>query len=182
MILVYIAILAMLAMAGKPRRRRRMGRYIRGVVDEGTLMGALATDIVILGPFDETVAERTLISSIVATWSLEGTAGEGPIVFGVAHSDYSATEVQEYLDSTLSWTEQDMIAQERGSRKVRVIGTFSGANATEVFNDGRPVKTKLNWMLRTGQTLDMFVLNRHSATLTSGGVVECNGHANLWPR
>lgn len=171
-------------MMAKGRRRggaRRMSKYIRGVVDEDAAVGALATQVVILSPFSETVSETMRVSSVVATWALEGhTAGEGPLIFGVSHSDYTAAEVQEYLDVVDSWAVSDLIAQEVSRRKIRVVGSFDGNAVSEKFNDGRPVKTKLNWRLATNQTLEIFILNKDDDQLTTGSAVIANGHANLW--
>ncbi len=175
--------LAILAMAGKPRKGRKMGKYIRGDIDEELGVGALTTKTVINAAFDSVVNERTLVSSIVALWSMEAhTGGEGPIVVGVNHSDYTAAEVQEVLDATGSWDEGDLVAQEIAGRKIRQIGVFQGVAALETLNDGKPIKTKLNWILLQGQTLDVWAYNRDAATLTTGTSIKVDGHANLWPQ
>ncbi len=167
-----------------------MGRYIRGNVDEDLGLGTLAAKSLVTGVFDEGVSERTLISSLIATYSIENFtpgAGIGPLLVGIAHSDYSAAEVEAYIETLDSWKEADKIGQEVGKRQIRKIGVFrrqSGAAVdTQALNEGRPIKTKLNWILNKDQTLDLWVYNMGSAAIaTTVPVVHCEGHANLWPR
>ncbi len=166
-----------------------MGRYIRGNVDEELALAALASKDVVGAAFDEVVNERTLISSIVANWSLANwtdIANAGPIVFGVAHGDYSDAEIEQWLESTGQWNEGDMISQEISARKIRQIGTLGGAATaadSQVMNDGKPVKTKLNWILLQGQSLRIWAYNSGSAAVaTTVPSLTANGHVNLWPR
>ncbi len=133
--------------------------------------------------WDETVNEKSLLSSIVVTWSIDQLTGEeGPLIFGVAHSDYTDTEISEVIGTGGSWDSGNMISQERSKRLVRQIGEFAMPNATGdlSINDGMPVKTKLNWQLQSSDTLKMWVFNRSAATLTTGAVLKASGHANLW--
>ncbi len=181
-------------MARRPKRQyRRTGgnrsfRYLRGNVDESVTLATLAGRTLISSTFDETVNERTLVTSIRALYSLEQftkVAGDGPIWVGVAHSDYTDAEIEEVLEITTSWNEGDKIGQERAKRKVRKIGIFDVPNSTaevSVLNDGKPIKTKLNWILLQGQTLKLWVYNLGSGGLTAGSVVRAQGNVNLWPR
>ncbi len=173
------------------RRGRKFRRYIKGKIEKDLALGTLATKALVGGETAETVGERTLVSSIVATWSYEGldpVANDGPIIFGVAHSDYTAAEIEAVLENTGSWAEGDLPAQEIANRKVRIIGTFPKRGASGqlgqavVFNDGRPMKTKLNWILTTGQGLDLWAYNAGTDNLTTGSTVHAYGHVNLWPQ
>ncbi len=159
-----------------------MGRYLKGRVDEEVPLGALATKTAVVASFDEVVDSRTRLSSIVAKWALEGlTAGEGPIEVGVAHGDYTLAEIEEYLENTGSWNESDLISsREIAKRLIRSVGILS--HREDVLNEGRVVKTKLNWLLNEGVTLDLWAYNISTGILTTGGVVHCVGHANLWPQ
>ncbi len=165
-----------------------MGKYIRGNIDENLQLGTLAGKTLISDTWDETVVERTLVSSIISTWALGGmVAGQGPILFGVAHSDYSDAEIEAVIENAGSWNEGDKTSQEVSKRQVRIIGTFVGeldsGTVDTRFNDGVPVKTKLNWILTTGDTLKMWAYNLSGAALsTADPNVTANGHANLWPR
>ncbi len=165
-----------------------MGKYIRGNIDEFLALVTLGGKTVVADPFDDAVNERTLISSIVATYSLRNftpATDDGPIMIGVAHSDYSAAEIEEYIENTGSWDEGNKVSQEIASRLVRILGTFetpTGVDDARTLADGKKMKTKLNWILNQGQTLDFFAYNLGSSALTTGAIVSAQGHANLWPR
>ncbi len=172
------------------RRRRRSRKYLRGNVDEDLTVGALIAKGAGSGSFDESVNERTLVSSIVATWTLDEwtvATGTGPLVVGVCHSDYTTAEIEAFIENAASWNEGDKIGQEIAKRLIRRIGEFDisdTAVAHDVLNDGKPIKTKLNWMLLQGQTLRLFFYNTGTATISTAtaAVVRCNGHVNLWPQ
>lgn len=166
-----------------------MGRYIPGDVDEALNLSTLAAGTLISAVFDNTVNERTLISSVDAIYSLSGytpAAGDGPIMVGLAHSDYSDAEIQAVIDATLSWNEGDLIAQEVAKRRVRRVGIFdTPADATQTvsLNDGKKIKTKLNWIMTQQQTLRLWAMNMGSSALaTTNPLVLCEGKANLWPK
>ncbi len=189
--LYFLAAVVFFTMAAKRgRRRRRMGRYIRGEIDEGFGLSTLASRTLLGADFDNTVSERTLVSSIVASYSLEGlvsVADDGPIAVYISHSDYTDAERQAVIDATQSWDEGDLIGQEVAKRKMRHIGTFkkvvdASGVAALVLNDGKPIKTKLNWILTTGMTLNVSAFNLGSDALTTGATLFVQGHANLWPR
>ncbi len=178
-------------MAKKPSRRsrRQMGKYLRGTVDEDLALGTLAAKDLIKVNMDETVNERTLVSSVVAAWGMRDftpAVNVGPVLVGLAHSDYTDSEIEEWIESTSSWNEGDLVAQEVSARKIRVVGKFEiHALATEavVLNDGRQIKTKLNWILLQGQTLSVWAYNVGSAAIaTTDPTISVNGHANLWPK
>lgn len=175
--------------ARKPRRgsNKRRGRYLRGNVDELLDLGVLAARTLTVGNFGDTVGSRSRISSLVATWSLSSmTPGDsvGPILVGVAHSDYSAAEIEAVIENTGSWNEGNLIEREVADRKVRVVGQLApggGVADTQVLNEGRPVKTKLNWILQPGATLDLWAYNLGTVALsTTDPDLHVEGHANLW--
>ncbi len=166
-----------------------MGRYIRGGVNEQLNLGVLGSEDLAKADFDEVVNERTLVSSLVATFTVaEWTpgAGDGPILVGIAHSDYSDAEIEAFIEMTDSWDEGNLVEQEIAKRKIRKIGIFeSPGGATEgvVLNDGEPIKTKLNWILLQGQTLALWAYNMGSSAFAgTTPIVHCEGHANLFPK
>lgn len=168
-----------------------MGKYIRGLVNEELALGTLAATTIITAPFDDAVNERALISSIVASYSITDLSpgtGIGPIMVGVAHSDYTAAEIEAFLENATTWEETDQIGQEISKRKVRIVGILGqggSASSTDVasLNDGKPIKTKLNWILTVGQTLQLWAYNLGSAAVaTTDPLVSCVGHANIFPR
>ncbi len=188
--IIILVMLVMSMMARHPKRRRRMGKYIRGQVDENLPIGTLAARTLAVAGFDESVNERTFVSSLVASWSLsDWTTGQniGPLLVGVAHSDYTAAEIEEVIENTGSWNEGDLVSQEIGKRKVRIVGTFRSANqdgsGTAVLNQGQAITTKLGWILLTGQNLDLWCYNLGSAAFaTTDPDLHVEGHVNLWPR
>ncbi len=164
-----------------------MKRYRKGICSEKLSLGTLAAVTGIKQDFDETVDEETLVSSIEGSYSMEDfTQGNsiGPIVVGIAHSDYSQAEIESWYEQTASWSVADLVGQEVANRKIRLIGTFPSAGASlaaTALNDGVPIKTKLNWRLATGQTLSLWCYNMGSAAVASTDPsVHFSGHANLF--
>ncbi len=174
-------------MANKPKRRFR--RYIRGAVDDKVALPTLGAGTLVGAALGSVVNERTLVSSIDATWALNeftDATDVGPIVVGIAHGDYSDAEIEEWIESTGSWNEGDLVSQEIGKRKIRQVGTFEQpASVTQgkVLNDGKPIKTKLNWILLQGVTLKMWAYNSgEGAVATTIPDVRIQGHVNLFPQ
>ncbi len=179
-----IVAISMAAKKGRRRKGRSMRNYLKGNVNETLALSTLAATTLISTTFDESVEERTLVSSIVAKYSLTNlTLGQGPIIFGVAHGDYTDAEIEEVIENIQSWTPGDKIAQERAKRQVREIGQFvsDGASLDMTFNDGKPVKTKLNWVLQSDATLRLWAYNVSGAALsTTAPIMHCDGHVNLF--
>ena len=167
----------------------RLGSYIRGQVDENVTLTALPSKDVIGGNFGETANERTFVSSLVAKYALSNvTKGldDGPIMLGVAHADYSDAEIEAWIENSASWHSGDLVQQEITKRKIRQLGIFEmpiDANDTVLLNHGRPIKTKLNWMLQSGQTLKLWGYNMGNSNFaTTNPVVRAIGHVNLWQK
>ncbi len=116
--------------------------------------------------------------SLIGSWSIDGlTAGEGPIVCGFAHGDYTVTEVKEALESASSISIGNKVENERSRRWVRKVGVFSGQDTAQRLADGVPVKTRLNWTIPIGTNLNMFAYNDSATLLTTGARVKFNGVA-----
>ena len=169
------------------RRKGGFGRYYRGRINHTLNLGTLAGGDMIATDLVNTVGERTRISSVDLVWSLDQYSpaqGDGPIIVGVAHSDYTTAEIEQWLESTGAWDAGDLVNQEESNRKCRMVGTMkTPANAAEIenLNDGKPIKTKLNWVLDTGQTLKIWAYNDGSSNLaTTTPNVRCMGKANMW--
>ncbi len=187
--ILLLSVIFLIALAKRPKGRRRMGRYVRGTIDVTIDLGTLAAKTGILQALSN-VNERTLISSMINYWGLSDftdAVGDGPIMVGYAHGDYSLTEVEEYLEQADSWNEGNKIAQEIGKRQIRRVGVFKSSVAdsqgSAVLNDGKPIRTKLNWILNQGQTINVWAYNMgDSALATTDPDLVVSGHANLWPR
>ena len=135
------------------RKGRNMGKYIKGNIDEAVALGTLAGKDALKQDFGEVMVDPGRVTSIVSTWAMEGfgvAAGDGPVRVGVAHSDYSAAEIEEWIENAQSWDLGDKIGQEVGKRLIREIGVFRASGQAigpTTLNEGRPIKTKLNWRL-----------------------------------
>ncbi len=162
---------------------------MKGAVDETLSLGTLAGNTLVSDTWDQTVSEKALISSIEVAWSLDDfteATDVGPLYFGVAHSDYSDAEIEVFIENLGSWDEGNLVDKEITGRKIRQIGTFDSIASAVLslgFNEGRPVKTKLNWMLTTGDTLKMWVYNAGTASIaTTVPNMTALGVAHLWPQ
>ena len=149
-----------------------------------TVIGALASLDVTLTAATSATTSTLRVTSINASyaWSDKAIVDDGA-QFGWAHSDYSAAEIEECLEASASMDVGDKVSQERGNRLVREIGVIGGAstntaNAGASFNDGRPVKTKLNWLLSIGDTLSLWVRNSSGTVYTTGSTLVASG--NIW--
>ncbi len=180
--------LVCLLLARKGGRRRNFARYIRGNVNEEQAIGTLAAKTMISSAFDDTVSEKARISSVVATWTISNWTGannNGPLLVGVAHSSYSTAQIEAWLEATSGWQSNDLVAQEVAQRRIRTIGSLAHPRQSTIqqvsLNDGKPVKTKLNWVLETGATVQMWCFNQGTAAFaTTDPMVRVEGHANLW--
>ena len=174
----------------KHSKRRKFRRYLKGAIDHTLSLGTLNSKVVISTNMGDTVNERTYVSSIRALWSLDnltGNVSDGPILVGVAHSDYTSTEIEEWLETSNSWNEGDLVQQEVAKRKIRRVGIFNKEDIIPadavVLNDGKPINTKCGWILLQGQTLKVWAYNLGASNLeTTSPNVFVNGHANLWPQ
>ncbi len=182
------------SMARRPKRQYRRkggkrGKYIKGNVDELLTLTGLVANTLVGTQFDDSVNERTFISSLVASYSISNfTLGtdDGPIMVGVAHSDYSDAEIEAVIEVTGSWNEGDLIAREVGQRLVRVIGIFRATGAateTMTLQEGKMIRTKLGWILLQSQSLRLWAYNLGTSNLaTTAPTIRVQGHVNLWPR
>ncbi len=171
-------------MAGKhPYRRRRRFNLRKVRISGSTPVGALATLDLTTGAFCPVAAESYRVMSIDITWGLVdlGATQDDGQEFGVAHSDYSAAEVEACLESTTSVDQGDKTAQELAGRLVRTIGSFQGAAGTGAglsFNNGRPKKTKLNWLIGSGDGINTWIRNGSGNVYTTGAQLSRLG--NMW--
>ncbi len=143
-------------------------------------LGSLLTDTVIANTMVPAAVSSYRCVTTKGTWTLSAlTAGEGPITVGISHGDYSVTEIKEALEANSAIDPGDMTEQERANRKVRVIGTMTGANAS--LNDGRPIKTKLNWFIGVGSHINFWAYNESVSTLTTGANIKFTGDCWVTP-
>ncbi len=188
LVLAYVLATASGVLAAKKRSSRRvMSNYMRGDVNEVLALGTLASLTLVADIFDQVVDNKTKATSIIASYSMNSAtmaAGVGPVLVGLAHSDYTDAEIEEVIESVGSWTLGNKVSQEVAKRQVRRIGTFPqpiNAGDAVVLNDGKPIRTKLNWILMEGQSLRIWAYNLGSAAFaTTDPQVHCEGHINLF--
>ncbi len=163
-----------------------MGNYVKGRIEDKKDLSTLGADTLISGTVASVMTESGRVSSVSLTWSLTDlvdAAGDGPIVVGLAHSDYSDAEISAVLTSAVTWDRGNKIGEEIAGRLVRTVGVFDStgvALSIDTLNDGRPIKTKLNWGLNTGATLKFWAFNQGDSALGTGAQLQVLGHANLW--
>jgi len=174
-------------MARKRGKGRKYRRYMKGQISHSMAVGALATQDVKTSSNSEVLTESAWLSSVKAIWAMQGGAfgaDEGPVLVGISHSDYTAAEIEEWIENAASWDQNDEVGKEVARRKIRRVGIFHGLGVTteaEVMNDSKPIHTKCGWLMGTGQTVTMWAYNTGTETLQSGYDVKIEGHANLWP-
>ncbi len=168
-------------MARKSSRRRFNLRRVR--VAAGFAIGALSPLDVGELSITNAVTDPLRIISANLTYKISdlGAAIDDGFEIGLAHGDYSATEIEECLEAQASIDRNDKIALEQANRLVRSIGQMEGdavAGGGLTLNSGMPVKTKLNWYIGSGQTLALWVRNGSGVVWTTGANAIVQG--DIW--
>ncbi len=177
--IIIIILLAGPAMARHGKGRKRSYNLRRVSITPFVALGALVAGVVVVTGLTGTSDAQYRLVSATMSWSMHNhTPGEGPISVGYAFGDYTVTEIKEALESTSSISSGNKVLGEQANRWVRKIGQFSGQNASEVLNDGKPIKTRLNWAVQIGSVVNMFAYNNDTNDLTTGSVVGVMG--DLW--
>ncbi len=161
-----------------PKKGKRDSAFAVLPFTSSQALSTLADGTVLLSNITGTLVDPFHAISMDINWTLRGgTVGEGPIEVGVAHGDYSTTEVSEALNAgqTIVGRNVDMIEKEQARRLVRLAGAFDGQLANDDINDGKMQRVKMGWTIGTGKTLNVFEINRSGSALTGGQVVEFSG-------
>ncbi len=168
------------------RYRRRKFNLRRVRLASSFAIGALASTDVISSAITAVAADTYRLMSIKSTWSISnlGAVIDDAFQFGVAHSDYSAAEIEECLEATAAIDLGDKVAQEQAGRLVRTIGQITKHGLGVIggglpFNDGRPVSTRLNWKMSIGDTLVGWVRNGSGTVYTTGASLVLQGDLYL---
>ncbi len=147
-------------MARKNRRSFQVGQ-----IDAALSLGTLANADLISGDLfsGDVVDDDTYMISTKLSWGIDDvTDGQGPTLVGIAHGDYTDSEIEEWIEASNSIGSGNMLEKERARRKCRRVGMFAGRNI-ETLNDGKPISTKLRFMLSTGQNLKFWAYNKSGA-------------------
>lgn len=164
-------------------RKGRRGRLFVPRMSESLACGALASNTVVSAAFGNTLDQECYAISTDCVVSGHGfTTGEGPILVGLAHGDYTAAEIEEWLEANASWASSDQIANERAKRKCRIIGYLEEMTGGDrLVNNGKKSRVKLGWKVQEGETFQLWAYNEGSAVLTTGGIVEIKGPVYFKP-
>ena len=168
----------------KRRRARRSFNLRKARIATSDAIGALASlDVIEFGITDLATSPLRVISADLsfALTDMAAFIDDGQ-EFGLAHSDYSAAEIEECLEATGSFNVTDKIAAERANRLVRSLGTFvsggASTDSSQSYNEGKPIHVKLNWHMGVGMGLVIWVRNGSDTIYTSGTNIMATGH--LW--
>ncbi len=173
-----------MARHGRGRGGRRRPFNLRRVRVAALLaIGALATRDVATGNITNAAVDPYRLMSVDLQYKIGDVkaVADDNFEIGLAHSDYTAAEVEECLEAQAAIDLGDKIAQEQSNRLVRYIGTLTGqtvVNAGYQFNDGKPVHTKLNWKMSTGDILNVWIRNGSDTVWTDGANIGVMG--NMW--
>ncbi len=165
-------------MAKHPKRRSRRRFNLRRVrVSPELALAMLASDTVLKTVLVGTYASTYGCMSVSLTWSLTDlTANDDPVIVGLAFSDYSVTDINVCIEAAEAIDIGDKIGQEKANRMVRIIGSMN--EVRESLSEGRPIKTKLNWLIPIGKAIEVFAYNTSDDPLTTGAFLNCDG--DMW--
>ncbi len=167
------------------RKKTNFSRFINGNIEISLNMTTLAAKA-LTSQTTQLLVDTARVSSVKAAYGITGLTiadGVGPFLFGVAHSDYTNAEIEGYIEAGNSWDIGDMVNREIRSRRVKTIGAIGSLESlgAMVFNEGRMKKTKLNWRLSEGDSLDFWVYNMGDQPVaTTVPVFTAFGDANIW--
>ncbi len=161
-------------MANKHGRRARNANFVAIPVLSELSLGTLGDNIVLKDALTSLAQDLFFISADL-TWAIHGlTPTEGPIQFGIAHGDYTVTEIKEAIEAAPT-SQSDKIALERSRRLVRKVGLFRGEVANESFNDGKIKRVRAKFMLTEGQEAAVWAYNTGGSALTTGSQIDVMG-------
>ncbi len=165
------------------RKPRRKFPFKIVPIQSSSAIGALASLDVVSAVVGTAASDTYRLKSLKASYSVAdlGASIDDAFQFGIAHSDYTAAEIEECLEAAGAIDFGDKIAQEQANRLVRRIGTITnmgtGVAGTGLpFNDGKPVSTKLNWLMAIGDQLQIWVRNGSGVVYTTGALLTLSGH------
>ena len=162
------------------RKGRRGNRLIKGTFDNSFTLGALPANQGIVDPTDDQVADRCYAISMEAVYTMTGLAAGETVYLYVAHSDWTLAEIEEFIENQQGWDEGNLRQREIANRgrSIKLIGAWA---ADGVLNDGRPLKTKLGFILADSDGLQFVAYNPDAAALTTGSEITALGHVWLRP-
>ncbi len=140
--------------------------------------GLSAKDLGSAGITPDTADDNFIATSVEATYSINiEQAAEpnevGPVVVGLAKSDYSTAEIEAWVENTTGFTRANLISQEISARHIRHVGMFTLPQVTTSqqvsaeLNDGVPIKTRLNWRILEGTRIVVWLYNAGEVSIVA---------------
>lgn len=171
-------------MPNKKSARRSNKNFVAIPFQNTVALGTLGDGSVItLSLFGADLLEDLFIISTDMSASVKGlTTTEGvPSDCGIAHNDYTATEIKENLDVQFLGP-GSKIEQERSRRLVRKVGvlnSFDTSAKTESSMIGREgsriVRSKMKFVTQSGHGPNAWIQNRSGAALQTGATLSISG-------
>ncbi len=154
------------------KRRRKI--YLQTIITVS--VASLGAGVVVKTDNGAVVVDRVYALWAKGVWTLQSnTAGDGPLMVGLAHGDYTAAEIEESIEATGSWDQSNRIAQEQARRKVRRVGTFDGLLGSEKLAQGEEIFRKLGFMIEDGETISAWARNTDADARQAAGTINFNG-------
>ncbi len=155
---------------GKGKRRFNLRRVrLNGTVSGGTLAAKtlVSSDLIVAS------TDTYRLVSAKSFWEVHGLAGgDGPLLCGYARGGYSDAEIEQAIEAA-NIDRGTLAKQEQANRYVREVGIIG---ESEALNDGKEVKTRLNWLIPIGEPVKMWIYNLSGAALTTGSATTCFGN------
>ncbi len=136
--------------------------------------GALATATLVSGTLVPAGDEEFYAISGDFAISVTGlAAGEGPLLVGCAHGDYTDAEIEEAVEATTSISRGDLLVLEKSRRKVRTWGTLTAD--LDTIGGGEVKRCYMGMSITTGEDIRLWVYNLSAGQLTTGAIVKASG-------
>ncbi len=176
MIEILLVLLVFLASKKRTSRKRFSPANFRKVQSNfssgvGTLASLVAAVVSVSNAMTTECRASRLKGTIL--WN-DATSGD-VISVGIAHSDYTAPEIEEWIESTGGVDFGNLIDGEVSRRLIRHIGSMIAPDEPKLrFN------IKLNWLLDEGDNLNIWLYNRGPDPMNTGSELVFMGEMNLF--
>ncbi len=156
------------------RRKGKKKLYLQTIITVS--VASLGAGVVVKTDNGAVVVDRVYALWAKGVWTLQAnTPGDGPLMVGLAHGDYTAAEIEEAIEATGSWDQSNKVVQEQARRKVRRSGTFDGLLASEKISQGDLVFQKLGFVIEDGETIAAWARNTDADARAASGTINFNG-------
>jgi len=167
---------------GRKSKRNWQSIEIDVEIDYGA--SGLAAKALIKTAMSEIADSDFIATSVIATYTAQVEQAADPnglsnIALGLAKSDYTAQEIEEWIENSSGFKRANLIAQEISKRMIKNIGVFQpetrvlAEHVNMELNDGMPVKTRLNWRIMEQTTLSFWIYNGGGTAIVTSGNQKC---------